>query len=479
MIGPLRRVMMTLALAVLALGAAAACAHATLVLGALGGSGTCLLRAGAPAIAGCARVPALDGVIVASPDGRDVYIGSFFDVRLVLLRRNPRTGAVHEAAGINGCFGGPSTYQPRLRCRRPAYHIGGPVDALAISPNGRWLYMSQSGVLTVLRRDPRTGLVSSVRASGGCLADIGSKVRGCSPVLHGVGALAASPDGRSLYTGGYESIDVLHIDPHDGTLHPLAGKRACLGENPRNSDDRGCTDARGLGGVEAITVAPDGKDVYVAAPESHGIGAFRRAPSGALTQTVQYPCLTEDAGDPFSPDGAPGACQDGKALDGPLALVVSPDGRRIYVASDGQNGTAVADSGALSVILRDPRTGAIRQGPCLTTDGTDPSDPDRGTCAALALIGDPADIALTDGGGTLLLGTSAVLGPANLSRSLVLALPVAGGDPVPTGFACVADGVPPACAVAPSIGTELALEPGGHQITTLQEDHLQVLHLQG
>lgn len=434
----------------------------------------CVIGPREPATTGCPRVSALDGAVVASPDGRDVYVGSFFDVRLTLLRRDPGSGAFHPHSGREGCIGNPDHYAPRLRCRSPGYRVDGPVDALAISPDGGSVYLSQGGALIVLRRNSHTGLLSPLSGRGGCLGD--PRIRGCSQPLHGVSELAVSPDGRSLYTGGAETIDVVAVNRRTGALRQLRGPRSCFAEDPQRSGERGCTAARGIGALGAIAVAPDGRDVYVAGSGSNGIGAFRRAHDGSLSQSIRYPCLTEDGGDPYSFDGTPGACQDGKALQSASGLAFSADGRQIYVSGDA---SSTAGSGQLSVIERDPATGAITQGGCLTSDGTDSQDPDHATCTALGLIGDVSvkGIAVAAGGRALLIGESKSYETPYVTRSAVLALPLVGGEPQSAGVVCAADGTPPPCEVIRGIGDRFAVEPGGggQQVLVLRDGFLQSL----
>jgi hypothetical protein len=462
--------------AIIALAMLGACAPASTALTLSAHSVGCVIGPREPAAPGCPRVGALDGTVVASPDGRDVYIGSFFDVRLTLLRRDPSTGALHPRSGRDGCIGNPDHYAPHLRCRSPGHRVDGTVDALAISPDGKSVYLSQSGALIVLRRNPRTGLLHPLRGRGGCLGD--ARLGGCSQPLHGVAALAVSSDGRSLYAGGQETIDVVAVNRRTGALRRIAGPGGCFAEDPQQSGERGCTAARGIGALSAVAVAPDGRDVYVAGSGSNGIGAFRRARNGSLSQSARYPCLTENGGDQYSFDGTPGACQDGKALQGASGLAFSPDGRRIYVSGEA---TSTSDSGQVSVIERNPATGAITQGGCLTSDGSDSQDPDHGTCTALGLIGDVSvrGIAVAAGGRALLIGESKSYETPFVTRSALLALPLVGGEPWSTGVACASDGTPPPCTVVRGIGDQFAVEAGGggQQVLVLRDGFLQPLDI--
>jgi DNA-binding beta-propeller fold protein YncE len=73
-------------------------------------------------------------------------------------------------------------------------------------------------------------------------------------------------------------------------------------------------------------------------------------------------------------------CGTGKALIGPGAVAVSPDGANVYVAS-GKVGPTVATSfGSLVILRREPATGAITEVGCWSSDGTDGRDGASGAC---------------------------------------------------------------------------------------------------
>src|SRR5262245_56312287 len=97
------------------------------------------------------------------------------------------------------------------------------------------------------------------------------------------------------------------------------------------------------------------------ASASSGAGAVfaRSKTTGALTQLAGTAGCVSD-------DGTGGACADGTALKGASSVVVSPDGKHVYVA------TAV--SNAVAVFGRNKATGALTQlagtAGCVSEDGT-------------------------------------------------------------------------------------------------------------
>jgi 6-phosphogluconolactonase (cycloisomerase 2 family) len=98
----------------------------------------------------------------------------------------------------------------------------------------------------------------------------------------------------------------------------------------------GIGDTQGLNGARDVVVTGDGKDVYVAGYDSDAVAHFRQQPgSGAY-----------DFGDMVA-DSQPGVIH----LDGPQALALSPDEGYVYVAA--------AAGDALVVLERDATSGEL------------------------------------------------------------------------------------------------------------------------
>ena len=172
-----------------------------------------------------------------------------------------------------------------------------------------------------------------------------------------------------------------------------------------------CQDGRGLVGPRAIALSPDGENAYVADEAWDSVATLARdggsgalspisTPSGCLSMTPNYDVcgegralggardvvvspdgknvyvaapkedavavLDRDAGDGHltqssaddgcvSADGS-GECGEGNALDEPTSVAVSPDGKNVYVASKGPGG-------GIAIFERDPETGDLSQDP--------------------------------------------------------------------------------------------------------------------
>jgi cysteine-rich repeat protein len=170
-------------------------------------------------------------------------------------------------------------------------------------------------------------LARPVAAADG-LAFVGRAKNGVGPIagLHGVSALAISPDGRNVYAASdaSSSVVVFRRDPATGALRFVE----------RQEDNTGGVD--GLDHVRAVAVSPDGAHLYAAGERDDAVAVFARdAGTGALTFVE------------VERNGIAGVT----ALDGPRCLAVSPDGAQVYV------GTGVSD--AVVVFARDASDGSL------------------------------------------------------------------------------------------------------------------------
>ncbi|HWK27960.1 MAG TPA: hypothetical protein VNS09_15455 [Solirubrobacter sp.] len=171
--------------------------------------------------------------------------------------------------------------------------------------------------------------------------------------LTGLHAVTVSPDGQDVYV------------PVTGDEEQRGGGVNVLGSalTPLGcvTDDAGagwpgtegsCDDGDALRGTTSVAVSPDGRSVYAAAPYAHAIAWFDRAGDGRLTQRG---CL----------DDLPraGRCVHTGRLGAPNRIAVSPDGRNVY-ATDWARG-------ALLTFDRDDVTGALTFSGCLSASGAD------------------------------------------------------------------------------------------------------------
>jgi DNA-binding beta-propeller fold protein YncE len=155
------------------------------------------------------------------------------------------------------------------------------------------------------------------------------------------------------------------------------GDRGCIVEGGAE----GCTPGRALRSVTGIAMSPDGRNIYAAASTSRAVAALvRRRRDGTLRQLDGTAgCVSEPAID---------GCAAGRNLDVARAAAVSPDGRNVYVVTQG----------GIAAFARDPGTGALRQ-----LDGEDGCVREDGAlgCARARAVSDGRMLAITPDGRTL------------------------------------------------------------------------------
>jgi hypothetical protein len=210
------------------------------LLSQLGGTQGCVVLGVAQ---GCsqARPPGLTGSVAVSPDGRSAYVTSDNGSGAVaVFKRDVASGALVQLAGRAGCVIRISA----SGCAR-ARSIRG-ASSVAVSPDGRNVYVTarDGGGVAVFGRSRQTGGLTQLAGRDGCVTP--PRHDGCAHqrALYGSDAIAISPDGRNVYVAsrGEAGVVVFKRDHRRGTLTPLAGKAARVTADPF----RGCALGRAL-----------------------------------------------------------------------------------------------------------------------------------------------------------------------------------------------------------------------------------------
>jgi DNA-binding beta-propeller fold protein YncE len=194
-----------------------------------------------------------------------------------------------------------------------------------------------SDAVVTLRRNATTGALFQAPATNSCVSETGTGGT-CTDgkALDGLFSLAVSADGKSVYTASLNSDAVAGFrrNPTSGVLTQFvgpAGKAGCVSQLGTGG---ACADGKGLEGAITVDVSPDGESVYAGSIGSDAVAVFRRdTASGALFQRAGIAgCVSETGAE---------ACADGKALDEPRTVAVSPDGKNVYVSSRVSSAVAV------------------------------------------------------------------------------------------------------------------------------------------
>jgi 6-phosphogluconolactonase (cycloisomerase 2 family) len=256
---------------------------------------------------GAGGIDGLDGAnaVALSPDGAHVYVAGSNDGAVAVFARNAGTGALAflevERDGVGGVDG-----------------LAG-ANAVALSPDGRHVYVAGfiDAAVAVFSRSSATGLLAFVEARFDAPAE----------ALLQATDVAVSPDGANVYTAafGSDAVTAYARGGGSGALTPIGVMRDGIGG------------VIGLDGANGIAVSPDGADDYaVAAGTSNSLVRFARSGAdGSLAFVDAW----------F--DG-----QDGvEGLDAPADVTVARGGRYVLTAS------SIGD--ATSVFSRDPASGAV------------------------------------------------------------------------------------------------------------------------
>ena len=289
----------------------------------LAGSKGCIAGGGLP---GCATAIGLNGpdVITVSPDGKNIYVGSFLGNAIAIFERNQENGQLTQATDGTGCLANAAA----TGCTTVTGLLA--PEGMAVSDDGGSVFVAAPGSNAVLAftRNPVDGSLAQATDGYGCITT--NTITGCTTgrEMEGANAVEVSPDDSDVYATSLlsSSVTAFGRSLEYGGIFQLSGPLGCtvwIGAND-------CYPARGMRSPEGIAFSPDGLNAYIAAYGTGGIVVLNRNPmtGGTLQKRAPFGCLTLTATQ---------GCGRGRALSGTGGIAVSPDGRFVYASGANAN----------------------------------------------------------------------------------------------------------------------------------------------
>lgn len=259
--------------------------------------------------------------LAVTPDGRFLYVGHSF---LHGTEPHPTDALVRFAIDGDGALGE----------RGAPITVGGGAEAMAVSPDGRFLYVATSATDQVFGfRIGAGGDLTAVPGSPFAAVDFPD-------------GMAMAPDGRHLFVAhpgpvrpDAERAVVAYSVGGDGALTLVEGSPFAAGQGPAG-----------------ITTTPDGRFLYVSNVDSHDLSAFAVEPGGVLRTLGEAPVPTGGSRPLFQatavlPNQGPvasfsfEAAPTGKATAFNATASADPDGAPAHYAWDFGDGTVLLDGG--------------------------------------------------------------------------------------------------------------------------------------
>ena len=296
----------------------------------------------------------------------------------------PLPGSLSQLASPLDCVGEVGFHEELIGCG--VLLAEGTLNAAyqaQVSPDGRNVYsVAVSGDLVEYSRNPVNGTLTEI----GCVT---SGAALCAPTNSTTSAIAmsspaavtVSPNGEDVYVITQGTNSLVEF-----SRDPETGLLTEMGCVSREDPECASNKAGGLNSPYGIAISPDGKNVYVASYSDEAVAEFSRNTStGVLTQlSGGNNCITSGS------KGLTGCETEGAlGLERAVGVGVSPDGKNVYVAAG-----ATVGEGAVVAFERNTSTGALTQLPgeegCVSTANT--------KCTHGVAIDGPEDLVISPDG---------------------------------------------------------------------------------
>lgn len=256
-------------------------------------------------------------------------------------------------------------------------------ESVAVSPNGRSVYVVSRLDDAVMRfnRDRDTGelefafcFTGETESESPCETIPSATSGGEDSGLDQLEAVTVAPDGKAVYvTSRFDDAVAAFTREPDGLISYVGcvsgdsdtgtpGTGACTTVDSATPEgvDSGFDDLK----TKELAISRDGEWLYAASDFDDSVLRFKRTPS---TAKLHYrDCITGETESGPAPGGTgacrkvPGIASQGanSGLDAPRWVELSPNGRALYAASDGDH--------AVVRLERDPSSGKLTWGDCLS-----------------------------------------------------------------------------------------------------------------
>lgn len=174
----------------------------------------------------------------------------------------------------------------------------------------------------------------------------------------------------------------------------LAQKPGTAGCVTETGNEGECQDGRGLVGTLSVALSSDGDNAYVASANWSSLSILTRSPA-----TGDVTPIPSKAGCFFTLSREYRDCGEARALGGADDVVVSPDGKSVYVAAPAES--------SIAVFSRNPATGELSQSSspsgCVAAEG-------NGGCTPARAIDRVTALAISPDGSTLYAASPGLAG---------------------------------------------------------------------